>query len=101
MKSHHVSISGRGQNTLYRESLSHAGHHLRIEIKTDSVPSQGHARIEILGVDNRWTELAHIPPGEMQTAEGLGYRPAKATAEDYADDRNELAEEAIRLLAKP
>jgi hypothetical protein len=99
MKHEAITITKLGQGFSYRETLTHAGRHLRIALRTDSYKDQGHAHIEILQPDLTWTTLATIEPRAMQTDASIFYERRIITAADFHKDTKQLLDEAIRLMA--
>jgi hypothetical protein len=94
-----AQVSGTGQTTDYRQLIAIGDNRLRIRIRTDSHPSQGHAVIELWR--DGWREVWSLDPLLTKTDPKLGYRRAEPTAADYRADVDDLIGMAVNILKTP
>lgn len=97
IKTLNTQISRLGQKAEYHELLQMEEHRLKIEIISDSYPSQCRAWIYRHDGD-KWQFLAEIPIPLMVTRPGLAYVVKAPDASSYAPDRDELVRLAKLIL---
>lgn len=71
------TITCTGQDVTLRYLLTHGDHKVRVTIRSNAYKAQCFATAEVWSpVELKWNKVVHLSGNQLQTEEGLCYRPA-------------------------